>query len=64
MCMERVGKPEGNDGWAVVEALTQSLVHEQWREDGVASKVHLSVHRHLKSKESLLQIRQLYIQIH
>ena len=21
--MERVGKPEGNDGWAVVEALTQ-----------------------------------------
>ena len=43
MCMERVGKPEGNDGWAVVEALTQSLVHEQWREDGVASKLLLFI---------------------
>ena len=37
--MERVGKPEGNDGWVVVEALTQGLARELWRGDGVASKV-------------------------
>ena len=44
MCMERVGKPEGNDGWAVVEALTQGLAHEQWKEDGVGFKS-TSLHR-------------------
>ena len=50
--MERVGKPEGNDGWAVVEALTQSLVHEQLREDGVGFKS-TTLHRYIDVKRKL-----------